>query len=261
MIDRLREKRPLAHLLVHDMVKAVSANSSLVLGASPFCADNPDEVAEMTGKADLVYGNLGSNTKDRLLSIKIAVKDAMERKIPFILDVSGVAASSYRREFVYELAKLGKISILKGNASEIISLAKDQNTARGVDSEYEGEEAVNAGVRLAKEMAGIVCISGETDYITDGERVTVLKGGSYEMPKVTGTGCIGTLLTGLFSTVELYEGAVYGMGVNAVCGEKAIKKLRENKMGIGFYYSAFVSVLEELEEKDLEGLIREDYNV
>lgn len=261
MIELLRKKKPLAHLLVHDMVKAVSANSTLVLGASPFCADNPDEVEEMTGKSDLVYGNLGSNTRDRLKSIKVAAADAMKRGVPFILDVSGAAASAYRRAYVQDLAKEGKITILKGNASEIIALYKDENTARGVDSEVESKEAIEAGIRLAGEIAEIVCITGKTDYITDGKRVTVLKGGSFEMPKVTGTGCIGSLLTGLFSTVELYEGAVYGMGVNAVCGEKAIRKVREKGLGIGFYYSAFVSALEELKEEDLAALEREEFNV
>lgn len=261
MIELLRKKEPLAHLLVHDMVKAVSANSTLVLGASPLCADNPDEVEEMTGRSDLVYGNLGSNTRDRLKSIKIAAEDAMKRGIPFLLDVSGTAASAHRRSYVYDLAKEGKITILKGNASEIIALYKDENTARGVDSETESKEAVEAGIHLTEKTAEIVCITGKTDYITDGKRGTVLKGGSSDMPKVTGTGCIGSLLTGLFSTVELYEGAVYGMGVNAVCGEKAIRSLREKGLGIGFYYAAFISALEELKEEDLADLEREEFNV
>lgn len=258
MIELLRERKSLVHLFIHDIVKSVCANSALVLGASPLCADNPEEIEELMSQVDVIYGNLGSNTKDRIQSMIIARDISIKRGIPFVLDCAGVAASSKRREIVYRLSKDFPISILKGNASEILALAKNENTARGVDTEIESTEIVKEARTLVSNLAEVICISGKTDLIIDRERMTKVDAGHPDMAKVTGTGCIGSLLVALFASIDLYKGAVNGMCVNAICGERAIEALKERGLGIGFYYCAFITELERIKDEDIRSLNLEE---
>ncbi|MFR3921005.1 MAG: hydroxyethylthiazole kinase [Dysosmobacter welbionis] len=46
------------------------------------------------------------------------------------------------------------------------------------------------------------CCSGPEDLITDGARVWCVTGGSGRMSLVTGTGCMLSVLCGVFATVE-----------------------------------------------------------
>ena len=55
--------------------------------------------------------------------MKLAGKKANEKNVPVVLDAVGVGATSYRNEVSRELLKEIQIDVLKGNASEIASIA------------------------------------------------------------------------------------------------------------------------------------------
>lgn len=246
MTDRLIEKNPLVHLLMHDMVKDVCVNACLIAGAKALAADNPDEVAELTETADVVYGNLGSQTKDRMQAMRIAREKAYRRGAPFVLDVSGVAASAARRRQVREFAEIAKIDVLKGNQAEILALALEQDTARGVDAEMNHEkQALEAALQLTKNTASVVVVSGATDLITDGKDLSRVELGDPAMQLVTGTGCIGSLLCAIYAAIDPMKGAIVGMRLNGAAGAETIKRVNAS-FGIGFYYPVFLSVLEEV---------------
>ncbi len=65
--------------------------------------------------------------------------------------------------------------VIRGNASEILALAGDTETTKGVDSTASSTGAVQAAWKLAHEADCIVSLSGETDYITDGKSIMLLK--------------------------------------------------------------------------------------
>lgn len=254
MINTIQEKKPLIHFLMHDMVKAVCANACLLLGASPLAAENPEEVEELTRNADAVYGNLGSQTRDRMRAMQIAREAAHRRKAPFVLDVSGVAASASRRRQVDELRAIGKIDVLKGNQSEILALADAQNTARGVDAEVSDlSRALAAAVQLTQTMAEVVVVSGAVDLITDGKRVIRVSAGHRDLRKVTGTGCISSLLCAVFATQDPFLGAAFGMRLHGATGAETLRRLQRTRLGIGFYYPMFLSVLERAVQNNRKG--------
>ena len=62
-------------------------------------------------------------------------------------------------------------TVIRGNASEIMALAGANCKGRGVDSTDSSSVALEAGKSLARECKCVVGISGEVDYVTDGERV------------------------------------------------------------------------------------------
>ena len=55
---------------------------------------------------------------------------------------------------------------------------------------------------LARRRGTAVLLSGPEDLITDGARVWCVTGGSGRMSLVTGTGCMLSVLCGVFAAVE-----------------------------------------------------------
>jgi hydroxyethylthiazole kinase len=86
-----------------------------------------------------------------------------------------------------------------------------------------------------------VVISGETDYITDGQSVNTVSGGDPIMTSVTGMGCTSTALVGAFAAVvdDPMLAATAAMAVMSLAGEKAA----EHSCGNG---SMQVNFLDEL---------------
>ena len=61
-----------------------------------------------------------------------------------------------------ELIKL-KPTVLRGNASEIISISDSQGGGKGVDSTAESNEALDAAKSLAIKYQIVVAVTGEVD--------------------------------------------------------------------------------------------------
>ena len=55
---------------------------------------------------------------------------------------------------------------------------------------------------LARQTRSTVLLSGSEDVVTDGDRVLCVSGGSPRMAQVTGTGCMLSVLCGVFAAVE-----------------------------------------------------------
>ena len=60
---------------------------------------------------------------------------------------------------------------------------------RGVDTTDTAASALPAAQALARQTHAIVVVTGEVDYITDGERTRTVTGGNPLMTRVVGTGC------------------------------------------------------------------------
>ena len=104
-------------------------------------------------------------------------------------------------------------------------LAGESIKTKGVDSSANVNMALESGKYLAKEYNTVVSISGETDIITDGNKVLYVSGGSPLMPVNTGMGCTSTAITGaMIAVAEPLIAAASAMCIMASAGEKASKK-------------------------------------
>ena len=120
----------------------------------------------------------------------LAQKQAHSRAIPVVLDPVGAGATPYRNQSLSEIIQSGPPSIIRGNGSEIMSVAGLSVTTKGVDSVMASDQSLDAALALAKRIEGVVCVSGETDYIIDAHgQVALLRNGDVWMTKVTGVGC------------------------------------------------------------------------
>ncbi len=222
-IEEIREKSPVIHNITNFVVMNNTANALLALGASPVMAHAEEEVEEMVNIAGALVINIGTLSRHWIPSMFLALIHADRRKIPIVLDPVGAGATTYRTRIALELLESTPITIIRGNASEIMSLATKEGKTRGVDSSTLSEDALDAARRLHGAFGSVVCISGETDYIVSGSDVTKVMNGHAMMPKVTGLGCTASALCGAFAAVkgDFALATVEAMAVMGIAGEIA----------------------------------------
>lgn len=86
---------------------------------------------------------------------------------------------------------------IRGNYSEIRALMEHCITATGVDSGDKNLD-IEAMKQYAKQYHLIMIASGEKDIITDGMTVYICENGDAKMAKITGSGCMSSVMLGAF---------------------------------------------------------------
>ncbi|MCH7401763.1 hydroxyethylthiazole kinase [Belliella kenyensis] len=202
-----------------------TANALLALGSSPIMAHAHEEMEEMSQIIDALVINIGTLDAYWVESMEMAVAAAQKYGKPWILDPVGAGASSYRNETLKKLLEK-KPTVIRGNASEIMALAKMSVKSKGVDSTNSSDEAVEGAKLLSNTYGSVVCISGAIDYIIDGDRLVSIANGNPLMAKVTGMGCTATAVIGAFLGRENdpYLATVTAMGIMGVAGDIANEK-------------------------------------
>ncbi|UCF94736.1 MAG: hydroxyethylthiazole kinase [Desulfobacterales bacterium] len=198
----LREKKPLIHNITNFVVMNYTANALLAMGASPVMAHAINEVEDMVGLAGALVLNIGTLTDDWMASMIRAGNKATEQKKPIILDPVGSGATSLRTHAAKKIIRKNRISVIRGNASEILSLRNQDSQTKGVDSIHSVDEAAQTAKLLAEELKTTLAITGPVDLITDGRRVVRVSNGHPLMGYVTGTGCTATVTIGAFLAVD-----------------------------------------------------------
>jgi hydroxyethylthiazole kinase len=156
----------------------------------------------MVSFAGALVLNIGTLTDDWILSMITAGRKASEQQIPVILDPVGSGATALRTESAKKIIAETRVRVIRGNASEILSLRHAESKTKGVDSIHSVEEAAKTATVLAQELDTTLAITGPVDLITDGRRVIRVKNGHPLMGFVTGTGCTATVTIGAFLAVE-----------------------------------------------------------
>jgi hydroxyethylthiazole kinase len=197
-IQLVRQQSPLVHNITNYVVMNNTANALLAVGASPIMAHAKSEIQEIIGIAHSVVINMGTLDEYWSESMIMAAEIAHSTGKPWVLDPVGAGATSFRNEVLNQLLQYNP-TVIRGNASEIMALAKANTTAtKGVDSSAKSNEALDAARSLIDQYGTIVCISGEIDIILNNQQEIFIKNGHPLMTKVTGLGCSATALIGAF---------------------------------------------------------------
>ena len=222
-LEKLKEKKPLIHNITNFVVMNYTANALLACGASPVMAHAQEEVEEMASFAGALVLNIGTLTSYWIDSMLKAGKKANEAKIPIILDPVGSGATRLRTDSAKRLIEELEISVVRGNASEVLSLAREDSHTKGVDSIHSVDDAADAAVILAKELNTTLAITGAVDLVTDGKIIYRVSNGHKLMGYVTGTGCTATVIIGAFLAVDdnPVEAAATALAYFGLAGEKA----------------------------------------
>ncbi len=222
-LGMIREKKPLVHNITNYVVMNYTAMALLAVGASPIMAHAQEEVEELTSIAGALVLNIGTLTPYWVESMIKAGRKANERDVPVILDPVGSGATRLRTESARRIIDEVDVSVVRGNASEILSLAREGSRTKGVDSLHSVDEAAEAGKILAAELGTVLAVTGKVDLITDGESSIRVMNGHSMMGMVTGTGCTATAVIAAFHAVngDSIKAAVEGLSFFGLAGEKA----------------------------------------
>ena len=235
-LDALRKRKPLIHCITNYVTAGDTANMLLAAGASPIMADDPAETAEVTRYADALVINMGTLSESHISAMLNAAKTANSRGIPVVFDPVGVQLSEFRRAAARKILSEIKVSIIRGNLSEILYLGGIPVESHGVDSEAELNKGLNltAAADVARWNDCVCAVTGENDIITDGDRAAQLLNGTNKLKKITGAGDMTTAVTAAFAAVtDSYSAAKFGTAFIGICGEVA--EGLEKNIGMGSF--------------------------
>ena len=225
LLNDVKEKAPLIHNITNFVVMNSSANMLLAIGASPVMAHCKDEVAEMVSMAGALVLNIGTLQDDWVDAMILAGKYANESGIPVILDPVGAGATRLRTRSALRIMDECRVSVLRGNTSEIHALSGADVKTRGVDSSLAlSDYIVESASRLARKRGIIVAVSDVEDCICDGDVIFRVKNGHPLMAKVTGMGCGLSAITAAFCAVSGNNptmAVAAAFGFYGICGELA----------------------------------------
>ncbi len=225
-LEAVRERKPLIHNITNYVVMNYTANALLAMGASPVMAHSMGEVEEMVSLAGALVLNIGTLDDDWVTSMVLAGRKASENNTPIILDPVGSGATTLRTQAAKQIIQKTHLSVIRGNASEILSLRHKNSQTKGVDSIHSVEEAAQTARVLAGELKTTLAITGPVDLITDGSRALRVSNGHSLMGYVTGTGCMATAIIGAFLAVDedTVSATATALAFLGLAGEVAGKK-------------------------------------
>ena len=194
-LSNLRNQNPLVHNITNYVTVNDVANILLAAGASPVMSDEAADVKQMSAISSAVNINIGTLNKRTIKSMFLAGKIANDNGRVVILDPVGAGATDLRTKTCLDLIKKIKFDVIKGNMSEIKTLAslicknsaEDNNAVnqtKGVDVNANDKISDNnlaSNIALvknfAKEAGCIIAVTGQIDLVSDGEKCYVIKNG------------------------------------------------------------------------------------
>jgi hydroxyethylthiazole kinase len=253
----IRAKNPVVLSITNYVVTNSTANALLAIGASPIMSHAVEEMAELVAISGALVVNLGTIAPEYLAAMDPAWAAADKAGVPVVLDPVGAGASTLRTATPLGLLARHKACIVRGNASEIMTLAGSSGAAaKGVDSTASSSDAADVASALARRLGCSVVVSGEVDLVCSGQdQVTArVLGGSALMPRVTGLGCTATALCGAFAAVnpDPFAAALHACVAMKVAGEMAAEKAS----GPGTLQLHFYDALYAMGGQDVRGRIK-----
>jgi hydroxyethylthiazole kinase len=195
-IENVRKNVPLVHNITNYVTVNDVANVLLACGGSPIMSDEPEDVEDITTICGGLNINIGTLNKSSIEGMYRAGKRANELGHVVLLDPVGAGASALRTNTAVGLMDKIKFNVIRGNISEIKTLALGSGTTKGVDADVADavtEESLDGAVKFAKDLAkktgSIIAITGAIDLVADADRCYVIRNGRPEMGRITGTGC------------------------------------------------------------------------
>lgn len=262
MFANVREKCPLIHNITNYVTVNDCANVLLACGGSPIMSDDKEEVAEITTICSGLNINIGTLNQRTIVSMLIAGKRANELRHPVVLDPVGAGASKLRTETAMQLLEEVKFAVIRGNISEIKTLALGSGTTKGVDADIADrvtEENLDDVVAFAKTFAektgAVIAITGAIDIVADDKKAYCIRNGHPMMASVTGTGCQLSAMTAAFVTanpehpLEAAAAAVSAMGYAGEMAHSRLNEMDGNSTYRNYIIDAIYNMTPEILEK------------
>ena len=239
--DEVRNASPLVHNITNYVTVNDVANVLLACGASPIMSDEPLDVEDITSICGGLNINIGTLNQMTIEGMRRAAVKADSLGHMTLLDPVGAGASALRTETAVSLMNLINFKVIRGNISEIKTLAAGTGTTRGVDADirdavndYNLEAAIEFVKDFSQKTGAVIAVTGAIDLVSDGERCFVIRNGRPEMGRITGTGCqLSGMMTEFIpanpdNILEAAAASVCAMGLAGEIGYKNLKEYEGN---------------------------------
>ena len=249
-INQIRQDQPLIICLTNDVVKNFTANGLLALGASPAMATEVEELEDFIKHAGAVLINIGSLTKESIPSMEKAAEAANKWGVPVVLDPVACSATAFRKNFCLKLIEQYKISVIRGNASEIKGLI-EETTMKGTDSDL-SLDTVAIAKAAGEQLKTAIVVTGEHDAIYAQGKTKQLSNGTAMLTKVTGGGCLlGAIVSAfIYNEVEpTLDDLVEAVSYYNIAAEKA--ESLDNGTLPGHFQINLLDMLNSTDENDV----------
>lgn len=259
MLENVRNNVPLVHNITNYVTVNDCANALLAIGGSPIMSDDIDDVRDITAICGGLNINIGTLNARTIPAMHEAAKISNDLGHPVLLDPVGAGASALRTNTAAKLIDNNKISVIRGNISEIKALALGTSSTKGVDADVAdsvNDTNIDSVIAFARELSmktgAVIVITGAIDLVVDEISAYAVRNGNAMMSKITGTGCmLSSIMTAFIvanpDNVTLAAlAAVCAMGL---CGELAYKKL--DGRGNASYRTMIIDELYNLDAKTL----------
>ena len=240
-IENVRKNVPLVHNITNYVTVNDVANILLACGGSPIMSAEPEDVEDITSICGGLNINIGTLNKNTIPSMYLAGKRANELGHVVLLDPVGAGASKLRTDTAVGLMRDVKFDVIRGNISEIKTLAYGSGSTKGVDADVADavtEDTLDGAVtfvkKLSAETGSIIAVTGAIDLVADSEKCYIIRNGRPEMGKITGTGCqLSGMMTAYVAAnpdnkLEAAAAAVMVMGLAGEIGYSHLQTFEGN---------------------------------
>ena len=224
-------------------------------------SDEPEDVEDITSVCGGLNINIGTLHQSSIEGMLLAGKKANELGHPVLLDPVGAGASRLRTDTALRIMKEIKLTVIRGNISEIKTLAYGSGTTKGVDADVADavtEETLNDAIAFVKNFARktscIIAVTGAIDLVSDGEICYVIRNGRPEMGKITGTGCqLSGMMTAYVTANQKkpLEAAASAVCIMGLAGEIGWSRMQEGE-GNSTYRNRIIDAVYQMTGEDLE---------
>ncbi|WP_072709249.1 hydroxyethylthiazole kinase [Lacicoccus alkaliphilus] len=222
ILQELRGRPPLIVCITNDVVKDLTANGLLAMGASPIMSGEKSEAAALMQAADGLLINIGTADEGKKELMFEMAEAANKNNVPLVLDPVGYPASDFRKNLVDELLEKYDVALVKGNKSEMMALAGLESTSRGVDS-TETSDALEIAEAAFERLNIPVLVTGEADALVTRTRRYTLHNGHEFQGRITGSECLlGAVILAFTSRSEAFNtGVLDAVSYYNLCAESA----------------------------------------
>ncbi len=266
ILKSVQENKPLVHTITNYVTVNDCANIILACGASPIMADDIDEVEDITAICNSLVINIGTLNQMVIKSMIKAGKKANELGHPVVLDPVGAGASALRTNTTAVLLNEIKFAVIRGNISEIKTVAKGSGTTKGVDADVSDtvtennlDEVIAFAKNLSEKTGAVIAITGAIDIVCDSKKAYIIRNGNPLMAKVTGTGCMLTTIIASYCGANqnsILDATACAVCVMGLCGELAYKKLQDIDGGNSTYRTLIIDFMSKMNSELLNGGIK-----
>ena len=261
-LENVRNTVPLVHNITNYVTVNDVANILLACGGSPIMSDEPEDVEDITSICGGLNINIGTLNQRSIEGMFRAGAKANALGHVVLLDPVGAGASALRTNTAVELMEKIKFTVIRGNISEIKTLALGSGTTKGVDADVADavtDANLNSAVKFVKDFAAksgaIVAVTGAIDLVSDGTACYVIRNGRPEMGKITGTGC---QLSGMMTAFVVanpdnkLEAAVAAVCAMGLAGEIGWSRMAEGD-GNSTYRNRIIDAIYNMDGATLNG--------